>query len=77
MSEVITYAKVGGPPDDWYGLQVIDLETGQEVTEVVECSADGGWLIRQKTDENGRIVLSPINTIEYERLDGRFEIRRP
>lgn len=25
MSEPITYAKAGGPPEDWHGLRVVDL----------------------------------------------------
>lgn len=74
----ITYAKAGGPPDDWCGLKVFDLDTGEEVTEVDEVNAAEGWLVRAKTDENGNIFLDETGLeIGRERLSGHFEIRRP
>jgi hypothetical protein len=76
MSEVITYAKVGGPPDDWASLQVVDLDTGEPVERVVEVNASEGWLIRHKVDDTGHIETAN-GYIVWERLDGRFEIRRP
>jgi len=75
----ITYAKAGGPPDNWRGLKIYDLDTGKEVWDVEEVSAVEGWLIRMKRNEKGEIFIDPANgdEVAVERLEGRFEIRRP
>lgn len=41
----ITYAKVGGPPEDWSKLQVRDRATGEIVDKVVEVNSAEGWLV--------------------------------
>lgn len=77
--EAITYAVVDGPPDDWRGLKIFDLDTGQEVDQVVEVNVAEGWMIRYRKDENGRIFIDPDQPDEAakERIEGRFEIRCP
>jgi hypothetical protein len=77
--EPITYAKAGGPPDDWHGLKIYDLDTGQEVTQAEEVNAAEGWLIRAKLNDRGMIYIDPEkgDEIARERLEGRYEIRRP
>lgn len=80
MSEQITYAKVGGPPDDWCGLRVFDRDSGAEVLDVLEANAAEGWLIRLARDEAGEFyAVGQGGDAEaaVERLEGRFEIRRP
>lgn len=78
MSDVITYAVVGGPPADWQGLKIIDLDTGDEVRDVVEVNTTAGWLIRAKRDASGSLMSHPQkDEVERERLTGRFEIRQP
>jgi hypothetical protein len=79
MAEPITYANAGGPPANWHGLRIFDLESGQEVTQVVEVNTVEGWLIRYKLNEEGRLYLDPENPEQAarERLTGRFEIRPP
>jgi hypothetical protein len=73
---MITYAKAGGPPDNWWGLRVFDLDTGQEVLDVEECNTDEGWLIRHKRDGKGNFYVDPgTDKIASERVEGRFEIR--
>lgn len=74
----ITYAKAGGPPTYWRGLKVFDLETGQEVTKVVEVNAAEGWLFRLREDERGRMFEDPDNPghAAQERLSGHFKIVR-
>lgn len=78
MTEPLTYAVVGGPPDDWNGLLVFDLDSGEEVREVIEVDTSEGWLVRLKRDENGQFFIDPDAPDEAakERLEGRFEIRR-
>lgn len=74
----IRYAKVGGPPNNWRGLRIVDLDTGAEIRRVIEVDADRGWLIRLVTDENGRLKLNDTRTeVARERVTGRFEIRTP
>lgn len=73
----LPHAKVGGPPDDWHGVRVVDLDAGQEVTEVIECNAAEGWLVRAASDANGCFVLDGEGDethIRYERVVGRFLI---
>lgn len=68
MSDEITYAMVGGPPDNWKGITIIDLDTGLEACDVIEVDAGDGWLIRAARDGRGLIYAE-------EKLNGRFEIR--
>ncbi len=80
MSETITYAKVDGPPDDWFDLRIIDLDTGLELKDVVEVNAAKGWLIRATRNEAGELYVVGSGEgaeIARERIGGRFEIRRP
>lgn len=79
MSEPITYAKSGGPPDDWCDLRIFDMESGREVKDVYEVNVTEGWLLRYQTNERGMYFTDPANPghVAVERLTGRFEIRRP
>lgn len=43
---MITYSKVGGPPVNWHNLKVIDLDTGKEITNVIEVDCEKEWLLR-------------------------------
>lgn len=71
---MITYAKVGGPPDNWMHLRVRDLKTGELVNEVVQVNAAEGWLRRYK-QVNGKPVLDPAShSLVIERIRGRFAI---
>lgn len=73
MSEVVTYAKAGGPPDNWCGLLVLDRDSGEYVGEVCECDTEGGWLVRYKTDAQGNFYLDG-DEVARERLTGRFAL---
>lgn len=75
----LTYAIVGGPPHDWCGLLIRDLETNALVQRVVEVNTAEGWLIRYKTDDKGQIYVDPAQPDEAarERIEGRFRIERP
>lgn len=72
----ILYARAGGPPDDWYGLRAYDLETGAEVTELVEVDVPGGWVLVAKRNAAGEFYIEN-GDVATERREGRFEIRRP
>lgn len=67
----ITYAKVGGPPANWHGLEVVDLDTGEIVRDVIEVDAVNGWLMRIKIPYT--IHEEGVMT---ERVTGNFEIRK-
>lgn len=76
MMRNVTYAKVGGPPDDWCGIQVFDA-AGAEVSDVIEVNTAEGWLVRCRRNEAG-ILYDPImDEIMTERLDGEFRIVLP
>lgn len=80
MSPAITYAKVDGPPEDWCGLRVIDLQTGSEVRDVIEASTlfTCGWVRKLALGADGEPYLNEAkDAIVEEVIYGRFEIRRP
>jgi hypothetical protein len=76
---LITYAKVGGPPDNWPNVIIIDKATGAEVRDVMEVDALGGWLVRYRRHPDGSHVLGldekGYTIWERERIEGDFEIR--
>lgn len=67
MPAKIRHAKAGGPPDNWEGLQVRDLDSGELVTDVVEVWSDRGIVHRF----TGAIAGG---NFEIERVRGRFAI---
>jgi hypothetical protein len=76
MTDTITHAAVGGPPDDWQDLQVRDLDSGQLV-EAVEVDTEEGWVkvydraARQLVGRGVKPGPTPTKTIK-----GRFAIER-
>lgn len=67
-----TYARAGGPPDNWQELTIWDRATGLEVEWVVEVNAAEGWAIVYETP--GRDDPE-TNTLARKRISGDFEIR--
>ena len=67
----ITYAKVGGPPDNWAALQVRDLDSGNLVDDAVEVNAAEGWAI---VHEKPLRVDPETETLATIRVEGRFSI---
>lgn len=63
--DALTYAKVGGPPDDWAKLQVRDRKTG-DLVEAVEVNTAQGWAI----------IRNPDGSLPEGRTFGRFAIER-
>lgn len=72
MTDQITYAKVGGPPDDWERLQVRDTESGALVDSVIEVNTEEGWALISRRDR-WRPGMEDIPT---EKLIGNFAIER-
>lgn len=73
----ITYAKVGGPPEGWRDLRVVDLDTGTELGGVLEVNTAEGWLVRHVKDESGYFKIDKVKgQWVKERITGRFGIRR-
>lgn len=71
MAEV-TYAKVGGPPEDWQSLEVRDLDTGQLRHDVIEVNTEEGWALVYRTSK----FKLGMDEIPQERIIGRFQIER-
>lgn len=71
MSE-LTYAKVGGPPDDWECWVVLDAESGEELTNLVEVNTREGWAVRYVTPP----VAGPSGDLLTERITGKFRLAR-
>lgn len=69
IGDVIHYAKSGELPWDWYRLDVIDLETGKRMLNVVEVNSLEGWAIVEGT------IREDLPEIPRERISGKFEIR--
>lgn len=73
MKSTITYAKAGGPPDNWREITVLNVETGEEVVDIVEVNATEGWAVINAISENGhRIVFN--GTAVTKRIEGKFRI---
>ena len=53
----LTYAKVGGPPDDWMDLVITETDSGAEVRRVVEVDTKAGWLLRHAANDKGNAYL--------------------
>jgi len=77
VGEPITYAKVEGPPNNWFGLRIIDLDTGREVDAVIEVNTVEGWCVHYLRGADGKFYLDSSDKVATERLVGRFEIRPP
>lgn len=72
-----TYAKAGGPPDDWTEMQVFNVETGLLVPDVYEVNTVEGWVEVYPRDERGRSVLSSDGRMAMtERIPGNFRLQR-
>lgn len=75
----LSYAKAGGPPLDWHGLRVFDVQTGREVRDVIEASTvfACGWVRKYRQGPDGRLFIEPgRDRLAEETIYGRFEIRR-
>lgn len=77
MQQPVTYSVFGGPPDDWRGLRVYDLETGNEVGEVLEVNVTEGWLVRYARNVEGSLMLDFDGDLVTEKLTGKFFAGRP
>lgn len=74
MNDPLTYAIVGGPPDDWSDLRVVDA-AGNQIADVVEVNAAEGWLVRYKRNEAGEFCIDGDELVR-ERIEGNFRIVR-
>lgn len=68
MTDPITYAKAGGPPDNWLGLQVRDLDTGKVLDRVLEANTVQGWVVEHSWGP------PPASEVVRTRREGRFAI---
>lgn len=71
----LTYAKAGGPPDNWMAIRVRDLDSGALVTLVTEVNTEEGWLTRYLSDAQGNPLRDETGeALKVERVTGRFGI---
>lgn len=71
----ITYARAGGPPDNWMGLRVFNIDTGKEMLNVHEVDAEAGWLVQYVVvDEKAGTLMAVEGQLVLERVDGNFRI---
>lgn len=70
-NEPPTYARVGGPPADWYRLQVRDLDSG-ELVDAVEANSAEGWAVVLRPEQ----YRPGMPGIPTEHVKGRFAIER-
>jgi hypothetical protein len=73
IAAVADYATVGGPPENWNEITVVNTETGEEVVDIVEVNAPEGWAVINCISQNGhRIVFNgqPVT----KRIEGDFKI---
>lgn len=72
-----TYAKAGGPPDDWTEMQVFNAETGEMVGRVTEVNTAEGWAEVIALDENGRAFMQGAGgEVVTVRITGDFRLQR-
>lgn len=56
MSEPITFARAGGPPDNWCFLDVFDGEVALELVREVDTAR--GYALVHYRDDAGQLVLA-------------------
>lgn len=79
-AEELTYAKVGGPPEEWMGLKVLDVTTGQELRDVLEVNTVEGWCVTLQRDARDHLVVAWIDGTPEPaqvRIEGVFKIIQP
>lgn len=83
----IIYARVGGPPDDWVGLEIIDLDADSPVSNVIEVDTRAGFVLRYVGDKDLQVChgsprcalcgeSEPGSHAKAERIEGRYRIMR-
>jgi len=73
----LAYALAGVAPSPfpWRKIKVFDLDIGQEVLDVRECSATEGWLVSFKRNSLGKFYVDPeTRQPAIQRVEGRFKI---
>jgi hypothetical protein len=54
-------------------IEVVNLDTGEVMEDVTEFDAEGGYLLRFRKDETGRVIVSSDGSrIVLEAVLGRF-----
>lgn len=72
-----TYAKSGGPPDNWSELFVLDLDTGAEYAgHVIEVDTKAGWVKVARLDRRKRVMLDTSGNPLTDLIHGSFRLER-
>ena len=75
-SDEITFAKVGGPPDDWADLRVIDLATdGEFIGSAIEVDTKAGYVIALRVDADGNPITEG-GIKQTVKIHGRYKLER-
>ena len=66
-------ARVGEFPECWMYLYVFDLDSGEQIRDVIEVDCSNGLLIKKVRNDNGRVKLTEDQEyVATERLKGNF-----
>lgn len=76
MSAPILYAKVGGPPANWRGLEI--YLDGQKQEFVTEADVTNGFIERYQKDADGQFIVTDDGKAgKIFRHTGKVEIIAP
>ena len=67
------YAKVDGPPEDWYKLLVAD-EDGNVIKDLIEVNCNEGWAVAYDREAIEKGIWS--TTLPTKTIYGYFELYR-
>ena len=73
-AQPLTYAKAGGPPDNWVNLEVLGPDGVTQMRDVIEVDAKEGWCIRLARGPGGKLLVKD-GALVPERIEGEFVIR--
>lgn len=69
MATEYEYVRVGGPPENWTELIVLDLDKKEILSNVVEADAESGWAILIDPDDPQRRLLYQGRLLIVERTE--------
>lgn len=72
--DTMPYAKAGVTPG-WDVCKVFNRDTGDQITDVIECNPREGWLIKNQRNRDGSFIMDQDGHAIEVKIKGYFEIR--